>query len=184
MRNVSPNEKTLVVGIGASAGGLAALEQFFSAIQTDTNLGMAFVVVQHMAPAHKSMLAEIIRRHTKMEVYDVKDGMAVKSNCVYIIQPNRDMIVIDGILHLMEPAEAHGHRMPIDSFFRSLASYQQRKPLELYFRGTGSDGTLGVRAIKAEGGMLMAQDPETSEYNGMPLSAIENRPGGLYPEAG
>lgn len=171
--NVSPNEKILVVGIGASAGGLAALEQFFSAMQADTNMGMAFVVVQHMAPAHKSMLAEIIRRYTRMEVYDVKDGMAVRSDCVYIIQPNRDMIIMDGILHLMEPAEAHGHRMPIDLFFRSLASYQQEKAIGIILSGTGSDGTLGVRAIKGEGGMLMAQDPETSEYNGMPLSAIE-----------
>ncbi|WP_094228780.1 chemotaxis protein CheB [Methanolobus psychrotolerans] len=171
--NVSPNEKILVVGIGASAGGLAALEQFFSAIQADTNLGMAFVVVQHMAPAHKSMLSEIIRRYTRMEVYDVKDGMAVKPDCVYIIQPNRDMIIMNGILHLMEPAEAHGHRMPIDSFFRSLASYQQDRAIGIILSGTGSDGTHGIRAIKAEGGILMAQDPESSEYNGMPLSAIE-----------
>ena len=173
VENVSPKEKILVVGIGASAGGLAALEQFFSAMQTDTNMGMAFVVVQHMAPAHKSMLAEIIRRYTRMDVYDVKDGMAVRSDCVYIIQPNRDMIIMDGILHLMEPAEAHGHRMPIDSFFRSLASYQQERAIGIILSGTGSDGTQGVKAIKAEGGMLMAQDPETSEYNGMPLSAIE-----------
>ncbi|WP_321417874.1 chemotaxis protein CheB [uncultured Methanomethylovorans sp.] len=171
--NVSPNEKILVVGIGASAGGLAALEQFFSAIQKDTNMGMAFVIVQHMAPAHKSMLAEIIRRYTRMNVYDVKDGMAVRSDCVYIIQPNRDMIIMDGILHLMEPAEAHGHRMPIDSFFRSLASYQQERAIGIILSGTGSDGTQGIKIIKAEGGMLMAQDPETSEYNGMPLSAIE-----------
>ena len=171
--NVSPNEKILVVGIGASAGGLAALEQFFSAMQADTNLGMAFVVVQHMAPAHKSMLAEIIRRYTRMEVYDVKDGMAVKPDCVYIIQPNRDMIIMDGILHLMEPAETHGHRMPIDSFFRSLASYRQNRAIGIVLSGTGSDGTHGIRAIKAEGGILMAQDPESSEYNGMPSSAIE-----------
>ncbi|MDG6244277.1 MAG: chemotaxis protein CheB [Methanolobus sp.] len=167
------NEKIPVVGIGASAGGLAALEEFFSAMKADTNMGMAFVVVQHMAPAHKSMLAEIIRRYTRMEVYDVKDGMAVKSDCVYIIQPNRDMIIMDGILHLMEPAQAHGHRMPIDSFFRSLASDQKEKAIGIILSGTGSDGTLGVRAIKAEGGILMAQDPESSEYNGMPLNAIQ-----------
>ncbi|KXS40047.1 MAG: hypothetical protein AWU59_2687, partial [Methanolobus sp. T82-4] len=94
-----------VVGIGASAGGLDALEKFFSAMPTDKDIGMAFVVVQHLAPDHKSMLSEIIERYTSMEVSQVKDGMAVDSNHVYIIPPNRDMIITNGILHLMEPAQ-------------------------------------------------------------------------------
>lgn len=171
--SVFPSEKFPVVGIGASAGRLAALEQFFLAIPKDTPIGMAFVVVQHMAPNYNSMLSEIISRYTRMQVHDVKDGMAVKPDCVYIIPPNRDMVIQDGMLHLLEPAKARGHRMPIDSFFRSLASDQQEQAIGIVLSGTGNDGTLGVRAIKAEGGIVMAQNPESSEYNGMPLSAIE-----------
>jgi two-component system CheB/CheR fusion protein len=167
------NEKFPVVGIGASAGGLAAFESFFTGMPSDINLGMAFVLVQHLAPDHKSMLSEIIRRYTKMQVYDVRDRMTVKPDCIYIIPPNRDMIIMDGMLHLMEPAEARGHRMPIDSFFRSLALDQKERSIGIVLSGTGNDGTLGVRAIKGEGGMVMAQIPESSEYNGMPLSAIE-----------
>ncbi|WP_370574010.1 chemotaxis protein CheB [Methanomethylovorans sp.] len=167
------NEKFPVVGIGASAGGLAAFEEFFSSIPSDTSLGIAFVLVQHLAPDHKSMLSEIIRRYTKMQVYDVRDRMTVKPDCIYIIPPNRDMIIMDGMLHLMEPAEARGHRNPIDSFFRSLASDQQERAIGILLSGTGIDGTQGVKDIKAEGGMVMAQSPESSEYNGMPLSAID-----------
>ncbi len=165
-------EKFPIAGIGASAGGLAAFEQFFSSIPADAALGMAFVLVQHMAPDYKSMLPEIISRYTRMQVYDVRDGMAVRPDCVYIIPPNRDMVIMDGVLHLIEPAGARGHRLPIDSFFRSLASDQQGRSIAIILSGTGSDGTLGVRAIKAEGGMVMVQSPESSEYNGMPLSAI------------
>ncbi|TGC07221.1 chemotaxis protein CheR [Methanolobus halotolerans] len=162
-----------VVGIGASAGGLAALEDFFSAVPADTSMGIAFVVVQHMSPDHKSMLSEIIRRFTKMQIFDVKDGMGVRPDCVYIIPPSHDMIIMDGILHLTEPAEARGHRMPIDSFFHSLASDKHGWAIGVVLSGTGSDGTAGVRTIKAEGGMIMAQSPESSDYNGMPLSVID-----------
>ncbi len=171
--NVFYHGKFPVVGIGASAGGLIALEDFFSAMPADTIQGIAFVVVQHMSPNHKSMLSEIIRRFTKMQIYDVKDGMGVMPDCIYIIPPNQDMIIMDGILHLLEPSEAHGHRMPIDSFFHSLASDQQEWGIGIVLSGTGSDGTAGVRYIKAEGGMVMAQSPQSSEYNGMPLSAID-----------
>jgi two-component system CheB/CheR fusion protein len=162
-----------VVGIGASAGGLGAFEEFFLAIPADTKMGMAFVLVQHMAPDYKSMLSDILRRYTKMQVYDVKDEMTVKPDCVYVIPPNMDMIIMDGMLHLVEPAEVRGQRTPIDFFLRSLASDQQERSIGILLSGTGSDGTQGVRAIKAEGGMVMVQDPESSEYNGMPLSAID-----------
>ncbi|WP_292466684.1 chemotaxis protein CheB [Methanolobus sp.] len=171
--NISHHGEFPVVGIGASAGGLAALEKFFSAVPTDSSLGIAFVIVQHMSPDHKSMLSEIIRRFTKMQIYDVKDGMGVRPDCVYIIPPNQDMIIMDGILHLMEPAEKRGHRMPIDSFFHSLASDCHEWAIGVILSGTGSDGTAGVRTIKAEGGMIMGQSPESSDYNGMPLSAID-----------
>ncbi|WP_246275947.1 chemotaxis protein CheB [Methanolobus zinderi] len=149
-----------VVGIGASAGGLDALEKFFSAVPTDTDIGMAFAVVQHLAPDHKSLLSEIIERYTSMEVSQVKDGMAVESNHVYIIPPNRDMIITNGILHLMEPAQPRGYRSPIDIFFRSLASDQKEMAIGIVLSGTGSDGEQGVRAIKGEGGLVMVQNPE------------------------
>lgn len=162
-----------VVGIGASAGGLDAFEKFFSAIPASEDMDMAFVLVQHLSPDHKSMLSEIIERYTNMDVRQVKDGMAVKPNHVYIIPPNRDMIITDGILHLVEPAETRGHRMAIDTFFHSLASDLHGLAIGIILSGTGSDGTAGVRSIKAEGGMVMAQSPESSDYNGMPLSAID-----------
>ncbi len=161
-----------VVGIGASAGGLAAVEAFFSAMPSDAETGMAFVVVQHMAPDHKSLLSELIRRRTRMRVVDVEDGMAVQPDCAYIIPPNRDMAVLNGSLQLLEPAEPRGRRLPIDFFFRSLAQDQHERAIGIVLSGTGSDGTQGVRAIKGGGGMVMAQDPTTTEYDSMPRSAI------------
>ena len=110
-----------IVGIGASAGGLAALAAFFSAMPTDTECGMAFVLVRHLAPDHKSILAELVRRHTRMQVYEVEDGMVVQPNCAYAIPPGPDMALLHGALHLLEPAAVRGVRLPIDFFFRSLA---------------------------------------------------------------
>jgi len=162
-----------IVGIGASAGGLDALEKFFSAISGDTDVDMAFVVVQHLSPDHKSMLSDIIGRYTNMQVHEVKDGMAVKPNVVYIIPPASDIIIIDGVLNLVEPVRTRGHSMPIDHFFSSLASDRQELAIGIILSGTANDGTQGVAAIKSRGGMVMAQNPESSEYNGMPKSAIE-----------
>ena len=161
-----------VVGIGASAGGLAAFEAFFSGMPADTDPGMAFVLVQHLAPDHKSILTELVKRYTRMEVFEVADGMAVKPNCAYIIPPNRDMALLNGTLQLLEPAAPRGHRLPIDFFFRSLAQDQRERAIGIVLSGTGSDGTQGVRAIKGEGGMAMAQNPKSTEYDGMPTSAI------------
>jgi len=161
-----------VVGIGASAGGLAALEAFFSNMPADTEPGMAFVLVQHLAPDHKSILTEIIQRYTRMQVFEVEDGMVVKSNCAYIIPPNRDMALLNGTLQLLEPSEPRGQRLPIDFFFHSLARDQRERAICVVLSGTGSDGTLGLRAIKGEGGMAMAQSPDTTEFDGMPGSAI------------
>ena len=170
--NKSPKEDFPIVGIGASAGGLAAFGNLFSAIPDDTNPGMAFILVQHLDPNHKSILTDLIGRYTRMPVYEVKDGMVVQPDCVYVIPPNHDMIFQDGALQLLEPAEPRGHRLPIDLFFRSLAQCKQELAIGIVLSGTGSDGTLGTRAIKAEGGMLMVQTPESSEYDGMPRSAI------------
>ena len=161
-----------VVGIGASAGGVAAFEAFFSGMPADVDPGMAFVVVQHLSPDHKSILSEIIRRYTRMEVYEVEDGMAVHPNCTYIIPPNRDMALINGTLQLLEPTAPRSQRLTIDYFFRSLAKDQLERAICVVLSGTGSDGSLGVRAVKGEGGMAMAQLPESAEYDGMPCSAI------------
>ena len=161
-----------IVGIGASAGGLAAFEAFFSAMPPGADPGMAFVLVQHLAPDHKSILSELVRRYTRMQVFEVTDGMAVRPNCAYIIPPNRDMAFLNGTLQLLEPVLARGQRLPIDFFFRSLAQDQRERAIGVVLSGTGSDGTLGVRAIKGEGGMAMAQNPASTEFDGMPRSAI------------
>ena len=161
-----------VVGIGASAGGLAAFEAFFSGMPADVDPGMAFVLVQHLAPDHKSILSDLIRRYTRMQVFEVEDGMVVKPNCAYIIPPNYDMAFMQGSLHLLEPVAPRGQRLPIDYFFQSLADDQREHAIGIVLSGTGSDGTLGLRAIKDAGGMAMAQSTASSEFDGMPHSAI------------
>jgi two-component system, chemotaxis family, CheB/CheR fusion protein len=163
-----------IVGIGASAGGLAAFEAFFSAIPSASasGSGMAFILVQHLAPDYKSILAELIGRYTKMQVFEVENGMRVEPNCTYIIPPNHDMALLNGVLQLLKPGAPRGHRLPIDFFFRSLAQDQRAHAIGIVLSGTGSDGTLGIRAIKGEGGMVMAQDSKSTEYDGMPRSAI------------
>jgi len=161
-----------IVGIGASAGGLAAFEAFFSSIPQNIDPDMAFVLVQHLAPDHKSLLAEIIQGYTKMPVFMVEDGMQVQSNRVYIIPPNHDMTLQHGNLQLLAPTEPRGQRMTIDFFFRSLAEELHERAIGIVLSGTGSDGTLGVRAIKAEGGMIMVQSPDSSEFDTMPRNAI------------
>lgn len=161
-----------IVGIGASAGGLAAFESFFSGMPTDADPGMAFVLVQHLAPDHKSILTDLVKRYTRMQVFEVKDGMTVHPNCTYIIPPNCDMAFLGGTLQLLEPSSPRGQRLPIDFFFRSLAQDQHDRAICIVLSGTGSDGSAGVRAIKGEGGMVMAQEPNSTEYDGMPRSAI------------
>jgi two-component system, chemotaxis family, CheB/CheR fusion protein len=171
-----PIEKTAaafpVVGIGASAGGLAAFEAFFSGMPIDADPGMAFILVQHLAPDHESILTGLIQRYTRMQVYEVEDGVTVRPNCAYIIQPGRDMAFVNGTLQLLEPSAPRGQRLPIDFFFRSLAQDQHERAICIVLSGTGSDGTLGLRSIKGEGGMVMAQTPESAKYDGMPRSAI------------
>lgn len=162
-----------IVGIGASAGGLAAFEAFFSGMPSSAEPNMAFVLVQHLAPDHHSILTELVQHYTHLKVFEVEDGMEVKINCAYIIPPNRDMAFLNGTLQLMEPAEPRGHRLPIDFLFQSLAQDQHERAIGIVLSGTGSDGTLGVRAIKSEGGMVMAQSIAASEFDGMPRSAID-----------
>src|SRR5262249_46288382 len=167
-----PNQGFPIVGIGASAGGLSAFEAFFSGLPSDTNPDLAFVLVQHLAPDHKSILTDLVRRYTRLQVFEVEDGMVVRPNCAYIIPPGRDMACLGGTLSLLEPSAPRGQRLPIDFFFRSLAQDQGEKAIGIVLSGTGSDGSLGVRAIKGEGGMVMAQSPDSAEDDGMPRSAI------------
>jgi chemotaxis methyl-accepting protein methylase len=161
-----------IVGVGASAGGLAAFEAFFSAMPSDIDSGMAFVLVQHLAPDHESTLAELVRRYTHMQVFEAEHGMRVKANSAYIIPPNRNLTLLDGALQLFPQAVSRGRRLPIDLFFRSLARAQRDRAVGIVLSGAGTDGTLGARAIKGEGGIVMAQTPESTKYDGMPRSAI------------
>ena len=167
-----PGGSFAVAGVGASAGGLAAFEAFFSGIPVNDEPGMAFVLVQHLAPDHKSLLAELLRRCTRMPVFEVEDGMRVQPNCVYVIPPSYDMAFLNGVLQLLEPTAARGQRMPIDFFFRSLAQDQRERAIGIVLSGTGSDGMMGLRAIKAEGGLAMTQSPDSAEFDGMPRAAL------------
>ena len=159
-----------IVGIGASAGGLDAFEQFFR--DAPMNSGMAFVLVQHLDPAHVSMLTEILQRVTAIPVDEVTDQMAVQANHVYVIPPNRDMTILKGVLQLRLPEQPRGQRMPIDDFLISLAADQGRQAIGVILSGTGTDGTLGLQAIRAAGGIAMVQEPSGAKYDGMPNSAI------------
>ncbi len=161
-----------IVGIGASAGGLAAIEAFFTAFPKDKRFGMAFVIVQHLDPDHKSILVDLVKQYTVMPVSVVEDSMNVEPDCVYIIPPSHDMAFVNGKLHLLEPGSPRGLRLPIDFFFRSLAEDQHERAVCIILSGTGTDGTLGLKAIKGEGGMSMVQSPESAAYDGMPRSAI------------
>jgi two-component system CheB/CheR fusion protein len=159
-----------IVGLGASAGGLEALEQFLKALPAGT--GMAFVIVQHLDPSHPSILAAILQRSTAMPVLEVKDQMPVERDHVYVIPPNRDMVIFRGTLQLSEPAEPRHQRLPIDAFFRSLALDQGDRASGIILSGNGSDGTLGLREILGAGGLCLVQDPASARYGGMPASAI------------
>ncbi len=159
-----------IVGIGASAGGLDALRRFFSNIPPPTNIG--FVLVQHLDPTHESLMAELLTKCTAMSVTQAEDRMAVEPDCVYIIPPNTYLTITNGVIRLSEPAEQRGMRMPIDHFFRSLADDRQEKAICIMLTGTGSDGMLGLKEVKAKGGMAMVQSPETAQHDGMPRSAI------------
>ncbi len=160
-----------IVGIGASAGGLEALEQFLR--QVPQGSGIAFVIIQHLDPTHKGIMAELLQRTTGMEVFQVRDRMRVKPNCVYVIPPNKDMSILHGVLHLFEPMAARGLRLPIDFFLRSLAEDRQELSIGVILSGMGSDGTMGLRAIKEKAGVVLVQEPASAKFDSMPRSAIE-----------
>ncbi len=159
-----------IIGIGASAGSLEALKSLLGTMRADS--GAAFVLIQHLDPKHESLIAEILGRSTTMPVIEASDGMTAEANHVYVIPPNAYLTLSGNIFHLSEAVLLHGIRMPIDTFLWSLAKEKAEKAIALIISGTGSDGTLGVRAVKGNGGLVMAQSPDSAQYDGMPRSAI------------
>ncbi|NQU31426.1 MAG: chemotaxis protein CheB, partial [Anaerolineae bacterium] len=160
-----------IIGIGASAGGLEALESFLANVPEKS--GMAFVIVQHLDPTRKGVMVELLQRGTPMKVMQVEDQMRIKPDSVYVIPPNKDMSILRGVLHLLDPLAPRGLRLPIDFFFRSLADDQQEESIGVILSGMGSDGTLGLRAIKEKAGVVFVQEPDSAKFDGMPTSAIE-----------
>lgn len=160
-----------IAGLGASAGGLEALEQFLRHVPEDS--GMAFVVIQHLDPTHKGIMPELLQRATGMEVFQVRDRMKVKPNCVYVIPPNKDMSILHGALHLFAPTAPRGLRLPIDFFLRSLAEDRREQSIGVILSGMGSDGTMGLRAIKEKAGVALVQEPSSARFDSMPRSAID-----------
>src|SRR5712664_2769946 len=165
-----PSQRTTfpVVGIGASAGGLEAFSQLLRELPTGT--GMAFALIQHLDPKHESQLAEVLSRTTAMPVITVTHGPRVEPDHVYVIPPNADMTIGGGAFALTSRAAVDRHT-PIDHFFRSLAQQLEGRAIGVVLSGTGSDGTLGLRAIKAEGGITFVQDEKSAKHRGMPQSA-------------
>ena len=160
-----------IVGIGASAGGLEALELFFENMPKES--GMAFVVIQHLDPDYKGILPELLQRTTTMKVFQAKDRLKVKPDCVFVIPPNKSMSLLNGSLHLFDPVESRGHRLPIDIFFRSLADDRHENSVGIILSGMGSDGSLGLKSIKEKNGVVAVQEPATAKFDSMPISAME-----------
>lgn len=161
---------TRTVGLGASAGGLVVIEQFLSRIPEGS--GLSYVVVQHLDPTRKALLVELLQRSTAMPVVEAAEGMRLEHDVVYVIPPNKDMTVLGGTLHLAPPAQPRGLRLPIDLLFSSLARDQGERAIGVVLSGMGSDGTLGLQAMKAQGGLTLAQTPESAQFDSMPKSAI------------
>ena len=159
-----------IVGIGASAGGLVALEEFFK--QVPLNSGVAYLVVQHLDPTQKAMLAELLQRITPMPVREAQNGKMIEPDCVYVIPPNTELSLSNGALHLDKPSEPRGLRMPINILFSSLARSEGDRAVAVVLSGMGTDGTLGLQAIKALGGLMVVQQPDTAQFDSMPNSAI------------
>jgi two-component system CheB/CheR fusion protein len=165
-----PPARVRIVGIGASAGGLSALEDFFARVPPKS--GMAYVVVQHLDPTQPALLAELLQRVTSLSVCQAGADMQVAADCVYVIPPNAELSVVHGVLHLTTPNEPRGMRLPINVLFSSLARDQGSSAIGIVLSGMGSDGTQGLQAIKAVGGVTLAQEPGSAQFDPMPRSAI------------
>ncbi|MEX0729779.1 MAG: chemotaxis protein CheB [Aquisalimonadaceae bacterium] len=168
----APDTKTSprIVGLGASAGGLTALGDFFAQARPDS--GVAYIVVQHLDPTQKALLPQLLQRVTVMTVHEAEQGMPVAPDSVYVIPPNAELSLADGALHLTRPVEPRGMRLPINVLFSSLASTLGERSIAVILSGMGSDGTLGMQAIKAVGGLTLAQQPASAQFDSMPRSAI------------
>ncbi len=160
-----------IIGIGCSAGGLEALEKFLAHVPA--SCGMAFVIVQHLAPEHVSALPELLQHQTHMPVVEVTDGMTIAPDSVYVIPPNKDLSLLHDKLHLLDPIAPRGLRLPIDLFLRSLADDRKEEAIGVILSGMGSDGVFGLRAIKETGGLTLVQEPVSSQADSMPRCAIE-----------
>ncbi len=163
-------DPVLVVGIGASAGGLDACKRFLSAMPPDS--GMAFVIVMHLDPSHESRLAELFQAATTMQVVQVKEACSLEPDHAYVIAPDSALEIRDGILNPKKPNDPHGRRKPVDALFSSLARDQHERAVAIVLSGTGNNGSSGIQAVKSEGGLCLVQDPESAEYDGMPRNAI------------
>ena len=170
MRGHSHATSFPIVGIGASAGGLEADQELLRTLSAKP--GMAIVFIMHLAPGHESMLTELLAKSTKMPVREIKNGMPIEVNHVYVIPPGVNVSIAGGRLKLNKLKDAGLKRMPVDWFFRSLAQEQGNRGIGVILSGTATDGTLGAEAIKAEGGITFAQDEKSAKYDGMPQSAI------------
>jgi two-component system CheB/CheR fusion protein len=159
------------VGIGASAGGLEALGAFLKNVPPESRA--SFVVVQHMDPTHKGLLTGLLARVSPLPVVQAEERTRVQPRNVYVIPPNRDLSIVDGVLHLLVPAARRGLRLPIDFFFRSLADDRGERSIGVLLSGMGSDGTLGLRAIRGKAGAAFVQDPASARFDAMPRSAID-----------
>lgn len=166
---IQGQKKQYIVGIGASAGGLEAIQKLLAALPSNT--GFPYIIVQHLSPDYKSLLSEILAKYTEMPVIQVEDGMEVKPDCVYVIQPGKNMRLVKGRLLLSAQRERELN-LPIDMFFRSLAEEAGSSAIAIVLSGTGSDGTNGIKAIKENDGMILVQDLETAKFDGMPRSAM------------
>ena len=161
----------VVIGIGASAGGLEALQAFIQNLPASSN--MAYIIAQHLSPTYKSLMVELLAKGTELEVLAATDGLIIKANTIYVCPPNENIFVEDDIILLSKPrSNIHGPKPSVDLFFESLAENKKEKSVGIILSGTGSDGSRGVRAIKASGGFTIVQDPQTAKYDGMPNSAI------------
>jgi two-component system, chemotaxis family, CheB/CheR fusion protein len=159
-----------IVAIGASAGGLEAFSNLLRALPPEP--GMALIFIPHLDPTHESAMVELLSRTTSLPVYQAREGMRAATNAVYVLPPNSDMTISEGVLHLVKREAGRGHHMPIDTFFRSLAQDQTANAIGVILSGTANDGTLGLSAIKDAGGITFAQDLQTAKYDGMPNSAV------------
>ena len=159
-----------IVGLGGSAGGIAALQEFFAVMPVDS--GLAFVVILHLSPHHESTLAEMFQRSTAMPVVAATDGVAVEPNSVYLIPPGKFLASVDGHLSLTDAQEPRGRRVAVDYFFRTLAETHGAQSLAVVLSGAGGDGALGLKRVKELGGLTIAQDPDEAEHPDMPRAAI------------